>query len=192
MRLFKFFIFVFILIAMIFIGNKFVVKENKDSPYREEASIDNIMPYDALSIVQYNMSEVKSIATLSLTSSWEYLSSFFGVPEDNIRGSLLKKNISVLNFQADIIVFLDDNSVRQITLTLDGDDYDINSFKNSILENAKVHNTPSSSEIIEGSDGSVLVEIVSYKSDRYIFVVSNAKETDKSILTLDLINNYSL
>ena len=192
MRVFRLFIFVFILIVMIFIGNKFVVKENTDSPFREEASIDNVLPYDASNLIQYNMNEVESIATLSLSSSWEYLSSFFGVPEDNIRDSLLKKNISVLNFQADIMVFLDDNSVRQITLTLDGDADDINSFKNSILENAKVHNTPSSSEIIERSDGSVLAEIVSYNSDRYIFVVSNTKEAEKSILTLDLINNYSL
>ena len=192
MRIFKFSIFVFILLAMIFIGNKFVVKENTDSPFREEASIDSVMPYDAFNIIQYNMNEVKSIATLSLSSSWEYLSNFFGVPEDNLRGSLLKKNISVLNFQADIMVFIDDNSVRQITLTLDGDEADINSFRNNILENAKVHNIPSSSEVIEGSDGAVLVEMVSYNSDRYIFVVSNTKEADKSILTLDLINNYSL
>ena len=192
MRIFKFSIFVFILLAMIFIGNKFVVKENTDSPFREEASIDSVMPYDAFNIIQYNMNEVKSIATLSLSSSWEHLSNFFGVPEDNLRGSLLKKNISVLNFQADIMVFLDDNSVRQITLTLDGDDAGINSFRNNILENAKVHNIPSSSEVIEGSDGAVLVEMVSYNSDRYIFVVSNTKEADKSILTLDLINNYSL
>jgi len=192
MRVFKFFVFIFILLIMIFIGNKFVVKENTDSSFREEASMGNIMSYDASNIIKYDMNEAKSIATISLSSSWKYLSQFFGIPEDNIRGSVLKRKINVLNYQADIVVFLNDNSIRQITLLIDGYYVELESFKDAILENAKVHNIPAITEIIEKGDGTILVEIVSYNSDRYNLVISNTKESDKMTLTLDIINNYIL
>lgn len=192
MRLLRFFVFILILSAMVFVGNILVEDGVNIGTQGGVSNLETSMSYNAMNIIEYDGSKVKSMARLSLNSQVKYLSEFFNVSEDSVNNMILKKKIRVLNSDGDIIVFVGPNGeVLQITLLLEGNlkNSNLKTFKSTLLENAKVHNMPALTEIIGNDEEGIFVKIVSYDADEYTLEITDLEEMDRTIFTIDIINN---
>lgn len=190
MGILKFALIILVLILIVFIANI------TNSSTKEPAIVkeDSVFSYDASNILIYDYSEIKSIAGINLKSSYTNLSTSFGVDENSIDNSILRKVVKVLNYDSDVVVFPENNSIEQITLKVkvpSSDVASINVFIDNIVNAAKIHNIPASIEKIEDIDGAIIADIITYSTIKYKLIMTKSFENNEVIFIIDVINNFS-
>ena len=128
-------------------------------------------------------SDIKSLASISFTNSFDNLSKIFEIDKNLIRNNILRKNIKMKENDGEIIVFIGDNAIEQITVNINNN---IEDSLENILKNLVSNNINLNSEIIDDIDGNILAEIYYFEKDNYKFVIT--KSNKNQMLSIDYIN----
>ncbi len=193
MGILKFVLIIFVLILIVFIANITNTTTKETVIVKEESHLSNEFSYDASNILVYDSYKIKSIAGINLNSSYTNLATIFGVDENSIDNSILRKVVRVLNYDSDIVVFPRNNSIEQITLKMrvpSSDITSINVFIDNIVNSAKAHNIPASIEKIEGVDGNIIANIITYNITKYKLIMTKSFDNNEVIFVIDVINNF--
>ena len=100
-----------------------------------------------------------------------------------IRNNILRKNIKVKESDGEIVVFVGDNIIEQITVNINNN---IEGTLENILKNLVSNNINLNGEIIDDANGNILAEIYYFEKDNYKFVIT--KSNDNQNLSIDYIN----
>lgn len=181
MKVIKFLIFIFILVLVVFIANITKIKKS-------EKNHTQVTMFNTSNIIIYDGSELKTLALINLSTSWETLSKIFETDDSNLRGKILKKTINILDSEAELIVFIGDNKINQITVIVERiDKKDIlKTFPETIIENAKVINVPEEVYKIEDSNGDIIAKITDYKTSRYRLLFTEVQNEEGKVFTIEL------
>ena len=159
-----------ILLVSIFIKN-----------YNNSSNIKN-GKFSHRDLISFSNNEVKSIASFNFSTSFIELAEIFEIPVDNIRNNILKKTIKVRANDAEIIIFVGENAINQITININND---IDVLLNNLLKNMQANSLEIKKEIIEDENGNKLVEIYTHIDNIYKFIITKTTTN----LTIDYINN---
>lgn len=140
-----------------------------------------VRPFSYSDIVYCVNGEVKSLASLSFTTSFDDLSNLFNIDRNMIYNNILKKDINVYENNAEINVFISDKKIEQITLNITNN---IDMALSSIFKNLDNNNIALEIERIEDSNGDDLAEIYTHNGDKYKLVISKTKND----LSVDYVN----
>ena len=91
--------------------------------------------------------------------------------------------MKVRESDGEIIVFVGDNIIEQITVSINNN---IEDSLDNILNNLNSNNINLNKEIIDDINGNILAEIYYFEKDNYKFVIT--KSNDNQTLTIDYIN----
>lgn len=177
MRVIKFILFSCLFILCIVFAN--LIHKNRTIHRKIDLS-DNLIYSDFIYI---SNNDIKSLVSISFNISFDNLSKFFETDKDSIRNNILRKNIKIRESDGEIIVFVGDNIVEQITVNIINN---IDSFLENILNNLDANNINLNKEIIDDINGNILVEIYSYEKEDYKFVIT--KSDDNKTLSIDYVN----
>lgn len=178
MKLIRFILFSCLFILCIVAANiihKNIVSANKNTA-------NNFVYSNFLSIAN---GDIKSLASISFSTSFDNLSKLFETDKDLIRNCILKRDIIIRESDCKLIVFVGDNSIEQITVNTENN---VEIFFNNILNNLSSNNINLNREIIDDLNGDILAEIYSYENDNYRFVITKSGSENNQILSADFIN----
>ena len=175
MRFVKFVVLVCFIIFGIMILN--IIHKNK-TVYDKK---NMVRPFSYSDIIYCVNGEVKSLASLSFTTSFDDLSNLFNIDRNMIYNNILEKNINIYENNAEINVFISDKKIEQITLNITNN---IDMSLSSIFKNLDNCNIALETERIEDSNGENLAEIYTHNGDRYKLVITKT-END---LSVDYVN----
>lgn len=175
MRFVKFVVLVCFIIFGIMILN--IIQKNK-AVYDKK---NMVRPFSYNDILYCVNGGVKSLASLSFTTSFDDLSNLFNIDRNMIYNNILKKNINIYDNNAEINVFISEKKIEQITLNITNN---IDMSLSSIFKNLENNNIALEDENIEASDGSILAEIYSHYGDKYKLVITKTKDE----LSIDYVN----
>lgn len=151
--------------------------------HRKANLTDNFIYSDFISA---NNNDIKSLASISFITSFENLSKIFEVDKNLIRNNILRKNIKIKESEGEIIVFVGDNAIEQITVNIINN---IDSSLDNILNNLDSNNITLNKEIIDDIEGNILAEIYYFEKDNYKFIITKSINEDNSQnLSIDYIN----
>lgn len=177
MRAIKFILFSCLFILCIVFAN--LIHKNKIIHKKIDLS-DNLIYSDFLYI---SNNDIKSLASISFNISFDNLSRIFETDKNLIRNNILRRNIKVRESDGEIVVFVGDNTVEQITVNIVNN---IDSSLENILNNLHSNNINLIKEIIDDIDGDILAEIYFYEKENYKFVIT--KSDNNQTLSIDFIN----
>ena len=175
MRFVKFVVLVCFIIFGIMIVN--IIHKNK-TVYDKK---NMVRPFSYNDILYCVNREVKSLASLSFTTSFDDLSNLFNIDRNMIYNNILKKNINIYDNNAEINVFISDKKIEQITLNITNN---VDMSLGSIFKNLDNCNIALETERIEDSNGESLAEIYTHNGDKYKLVITKTKDD----LSIDYVN----
>ncbi len=177
MRAIKFILFSCLFILCIVFAN--LIHKNKTTHKKIDLS-DNLIYSDFIYI---SNNDIKSLASISFNISFDNLSKIFETDKDLIRNNILRKSIKVRESDGEVVVFVGDNIVEQITVNIINN---INSSLENILNNLGSNNINLNREIIDDINGNVLVEIYFCENENYKFIIT--KSDNNQTLSIDYVN----
>lgn len=177
MRAIKFILFSCLFILCIVFAN--LIHKNKTTHRKIDLS-DNLIYSDFIYI---SNNDIKSLASISFNISFDNLSKIFETDKDLIRNNILRKSIKVRESDGEVVVFVGDNMVEQITVNIINN---IDSSLANILNNLGSNNINLNREIIDDINGNVLVEIYFYEKENYKFIIT--KSDNNQTLSIDYVN----
>ena len=177
MRAIKFILFSCLFILCIVFAN--LIHNNRIVNRKTDLS-DNLVYSD---LIHISGNDIKSLFSISFVTSFDNLSKFFETDKNLIRNNILRKNMKVRESDGEIIVFVGDNIIEQITVSINND---IEDSLDNILNNLNSNNINLNKEIIDDINGNILAEIYYFEKDNYKFVIT--KSNDNQTLTIDYIN----
>lgn len=175
MRFVKFVVLVCFIIFGIMILN--IIHKNK-TVYDKK---NMVRPFSYNDILYCVNGEVKSLASLSFTTSFDDLSNLFNIDRNMIYNNILKKNINIYDNNAEINVFISDKKIEQITLNITNN---IDMSLSSIFKNLDKCNIVLETEKIENPNGDSLADIYTHNGDIYKLVITKTKDE----LSIDYVN----
>ncbi|MEI0612371.1 hypothetical protein [Brachyspira pilosicoli] len=175
MRFVKFVVLVCFIIFGIMILN--IIHKNK-AVYDKK---NMVRPFSYSDILYCVNGEVKSLASLSFTTSFDDLSNLFNIDRNMIYNNILEKDINIYENNAEINVFISDKKIEQITLNITNN---IDMSLSSIFKNLDNNNIALEIERIEDSNGDDLAEIYTHNGDKYKLVITKTKDD----LSIDYVN----
>ena len=177
MRVIKFILFSCLFVLCIVVAN--LIHKNRTA--NREADLPESLIYS--DFIYINNGDIKSLFSISFNTSFDNLSKFFETDKNSIRNNILRKTIKVKENDGEIIVFVGDNTIEQITVNINDNVEDAleNIFKNLVSNNINLNG-----EIIDDTDGNILAEIYYFEKDNYKFVIT--KSNDNKTLSIDYIN----
>ena len=177
MRVIKFILFSCLFVLCIVVAN--LIHKNRTA--NREADLPESLIYS--DFIYISNGDIKSLFSISFNTSFDNLSKFFEVDKNSIRNNILRKTIKVKENNGEIIVFVGDNTIEQITVNINDNVEDAleNIFKNLVSNNINLNG-----EIIDDTDGNTLAEIYYFEKDNYKFVIT--KSNDNQTLSIDYIN----
>lgn len=178
MKLIRFILFSCLFILCIVLAN--IIHKNIVSANRNTA--DSFVYSNFVSIAN---GDIKSLASISFSTSFEALSKLFENEKDAVRNRILRRDIRIRESDCKLIVFVGDNSIEQITVNTENN---VETSLNNILNNLSSNNINLNGEIIDDTDGGILAEIYSYENDNYRFVITKSNLENNQILSVDFIN----
>ena len=188
MKVIRFILFSCLFISCIVVANLI----HKNTAINRKANISDSFIYsDFISVnnsdfISVNNNDIKSLASISFITSFDNLSKIFEIDKDLIRNNILRKNIKVKESEGEIIIFVGDNAIEQITVSVTNN---IDSSLDNILNNLNSNDIRFNKEIIDNIDGNILAEIFYFKKDNYKFVITKStNENNNQTLTVDYIN----
>ena len=177
MRAIKFILFSCLFILCIVFAN--LIHKNRIVNRKTDLS-DNLVYSD---LIHISGNDIKSLFSISFVTSFDNLSKFFETDKNLIRNNILRKNMKVRESDGEIIVFVGDNIIEQITVSINNN---IEDSLDNILNNLNSNNINLNKEIIDDINGNILAEIYYFEKDNYKFVIT--KSNDNQTLTIDYIN----
>ncbi len=132
-------------------------------------------------LISFSNNEIRSIASFNFNTSFIKLAEAFEVPENNIRNNILRKNLKVRANDAELIIFVGDKEIEQITININND---IDILLNNLLKNMQANNLEINKEIIDSDNGEQLAEIYTHTDDDYQFIITKTTTN----LSIDYIN----
>lgn len=177
MKVIRFILFSCLFISCIVIANLI----HKNTAINRKANISDSFIYS--DFISVNNNDIKSLASISFITSFDNLSKIFEIDKDLIRNNILRKNMKVRESDGEIIVFVGDNIIEQITVSINNN---IEDSLDNILNNLNSNNINLNKEIIDDINGNILAEIYYFEKDNYKFVIT--KSNDNQTLTIDYIN----
>lgn len=183
MKIVKLLIFICLLIAIVFVANFF---NNSKTDYENSSKTS----FTENNLIGYGNEGIKTLASLSFKSSWENLSKMFEINQNDLRDKILKKKIDIKESAGNLVVFVGDNSIEQITVYLESDidSNEIDDFFKKIITEIENHNIVFDKEIIEDSNGESLADIATYRTESYKIIVTKIKSDNKKSISIDLKN----
>ena len=188
MKVIRFILFSCLFISCIVVANLI----HKNTAINRKANISDSFIYsDFISVnnsdfISVNNNDIKSLASISFITSFDNLSKIFEIDKNLIRNNILRKNIKVKESEGEIIIFVGDNAIEQITVSVTNN---IDSSLDNILNNLNSNDIRFNKEIIDNIDGNILAEIFYFKKDNYKFVITKSTNEDNNqTLTVDYIN----
>lgn len=188
MKVIRFILFSCLFISCIVVANLI----HKNTAINRKANISDSFIYsDFISVnnsdfISVNNNDIKSLASISFITSFDNLSKIFEIDKNLIRNNILRKNIKVKESEGEIIIFVGDNAIEQITVSVTNN---IDSSLDNILNNLNSNDIRFNKEIIDNIDGNILAEIFYFKKDNYKFVITKStNENNNQTLTVDYIN----
>ncbi|MEI0530415.1 hypothetical protein R4I97_02520 [Brachyspira pilosicoli] len=175
MRFVKFVVLICFIIFGIMILN--IIHKNK-AVYDKK---NMVRPFSYSDIVYCVNGEVKSLASLSFTTSFDDLSNLFDIDRNMIYNNILKKTINIYENFAEINVFISQKKIEQITLNITNN---IDMSLSSIFKNLDKCNISLETEKIENPNGDSLADIYTHNGDRYKLVITKTE----SDLSIDYVN----
>ena len=177
MRVIKFILFSCLFVLCIVFAN--LIHKNRTANRKIDLS-ESLIYSDFIYI---NNGDIKSLFSISFNTSFDNLSKIFEADKNSIRNNILRKTIKVKENDGEIIVFVGDNTIEQITVNINDNVEDAleNIFKNLVSNNINLNG-----EIIDNTDGNTLAEIYYFEKDNYKFVIT--KSNDNQTLSIDYIN----
>ena len=177
MRVIKFILFSCLFVLCIVVAN--LIHKNRTA--NREADLPESLIYS--DFIYINNGDIKSLFSISFNTSFDNLSKIFETDKNSIRNNILRKTIKVKENDGEIIVFVGDNTIEQITVNINDNVEDAleNIFKNLVSNNINLNG-----EIIDNTDGNTLAEIYYFEKDNYKFVIT--KSNDNRTLSIDYIN----
>ena len=177
MRVIKFILFSCLFVLCIVFAN--LIHKNRMANRKIDLS-ESLIYSDFIYI---NNGDIKSLFSISFNTSFDNLSKIFETDKNSIRNNILRKTIKVKENDGEIIVFVGDNTIEQITVNINDNVEDAleNIFKNLVSNNINLNG-----EIIDDTDGNTLAEIYYFEKDNYKFVIT--KSNDNQTLSIDYIN----
>ncbi|TXJ59119.1 hypothetical protein EPJ74_11430 [Brachyspira aalborgi] len=180
MKVIRFILFSCLFISCIVIANLI----HKNTAINRKANISDSFIYS--DFISVNNNDIKSLASISFITSFDNLSKIFEIDKNLIRNNILRKNIKVKESEGEIIIFVGDNAIEQITVSVTNN---IDSSLDNILNNLNSNDIRFNKEIIDNIDGNILAEIFYFKKDNYKFVITKSTNEDSNqTLTVDYIN----
>ena len=180
MKVIRFILFSCLFISCIVVTNLI----HKNTAININANISDSFIYS--DFISVNNNDIKSLASISFITSFDNLSKIFEIDKDLIRNNILRKNIKVKESEGEIIIFVGDNTIEQITVSVTNN---IDSSLDNILNNLNSNDIRFNKEIIDNIDGNILAEIFYLKKDNYKFVITKSTNEDNNqTLTVDYIN----
>ena len=180
MKVIRFILFSCLFISCIVVTNLI----HKNTAININANISDSFIYS--DFISVNNNDIKSLASISFITSFDNLSKIFEIDKDLIRNNILRKNIKVRESEGEIIIFVGDNAIEQITVSVTNN---IDSSLDNILNNLNSNDIRFNKEIIDNIDGNILAEIFYFKKDNYKFVITKSTNEDSNqTLTVDYIN----
>lgn len=183
MKIIKILLFICVILIVVAIANLL----NKSKTNYEK----NIKtPFTASTIIVYGNDGIKTLASLSLKNSWDTLSGIFEVDAKDIRGKVLQKKIDVIDMEGNVSVFVGDNTIEQITVSLQSpkEEGSIDRFINKIISDMENKNMALDKEIIDGPEGEDLADIITYKTEDMKLVITKSTLDNRKYASIDLIN----
>lgn len=177
MRVIKFILFSCLFVLCIVFAN--LIHKNRTA--NRKVDLPESLIYS--DFIYISSSDIKSLASISFTTSFDNLSKIFEIDKNLIRNNILKKNIKMKENDGEIIVFIGDNAIEQITVNINNN---IEDSLENILKNLVSNNINLNSEIIDDINGDILVEIYYFEKDNYKFVIT--KSNKNQMLSIDYIN----
>ena len=177
MRAIKFILFSCLFILCIVFAN--LIHKNRIVNRKTDLS-DNLVYSD---LIHISGNDIKSLFSISFVTSFDNLSKFFETDKNLIRNNILRKNMKVRESDGEIIVFVGDNIIEQITVSINNN---IEDSLDNILNNLNSNNINLNKEIVDDINGNILAEIYYFEKDNYKFVIT--KSNDNQTLTIDYIN----
>ena len=188
MKVIRFILFSCLFISCIVVANLI----HKNTAINRKANISDSFIYsDFISVnnsdfISVNNNDIKSLVSISFITSFDNLSKIFEIDKNLIRNNILRKNIKVKESEGEIIIFVGDNAIEQITVSVTNN---IDSSLDNILNNLNSNDIRFNKEIIDNIDGNILAEIFYFKKDNYKFVITKSTNEDNNqTLTVDYIN----
>lgn len=175
MRFVKFVVLICFIIFGIMILN--IIHKNK-TVYDKK---NMVRPFSYSDILYCVNGEIKSLASLSFTTSLDDLSNLFNIDKNMINNNILNKNINIYENNAQINVFISQKKIEQITLNITNN---IDVSLSSIFKNLDNCNIALETERIEDSNGENLAEIYTHNGDRYKLVITKTQND----LSVDYVN----
>ena len=175
MRFVKFVVLICFIIFGIMILN--IIHKNK-TVYDKK---NMVRPFSYSDILYCVNGEIKSLASLSFTTSLDDLSNLFDIDKNMINNNILNKNINIYENNAQINVFISQKKIEQITLNITNN---IDVSLSSIFKNLDNCNIELETERIEDSNGESLAEIYTHNGDRYKLVITKTQND----LSVDYVN----
>ena len=180
MKVIRFILFSCLFISCIVVTNLI----HKNTAININANISDSFIYS--DFISVNNNDIKSLASISFITSFDNLSKIFEIDKNLIRNNILRKNIKVKESEGEIIIFVGDNTIEQITVSVTNN---IDSSLDNILNNLNSNDIRFNKEIIDNIDGNILAEIFYFKKDNYKFVITKSTNEDNNqTLTVDYIN----
>lgn len=177
MRAIKFILFSCLFVLCIVFAN--LIHKNREAN-RELDLSENLVYSDFIYI---SGDDIKSLFSISFNTSFDNLSKIFEIDKNLIRNNILRKNIKVKESDGEIVVFVGDNIIEQITVNINNN---IEGTLENILKNLVSNNINLNGEIIDDANGNILAEIYYFEKDNYKFVIT--KSNDNQNLSIDYIN----
>lgn len=177
MKVIRFILFSCLFISCIVVANLI----HKNTAINGKANISDSFIYS--DFISVNNNDIKSLASISFITSFDNLSKIFEIDKNLIRNNILRKNMKVRESDGEIIVFVGDNIIEQITVSINNN---IEDSLDNILNNLNSNNINLNKEIIDDINGNILAEIYYFEKDNYKFVIT--KSNDNQTLTIDYIN----
>lgn len=179
MRVIRFIVFSCFLIIFIVIAN--IIHKNMNS--YEAVSVET--PFTYYNLISYSNNDIKTLASLSFKDSFSSLSDTFDIDISFIGNNVLKKNIKIMEDDADLVVFTKNDYISQIT---------INSSKNSdiffenVLNSLHSNNIQLEKQVLDDENGNILAETYFYKANIYKIIITKTYINNSSVITIDYIN----
>ena len=145
MKVIRFILFSCLFISCIVVANLI----HKNTAINRKANISDSFIYS--DFISVNNNDIKSLASISFITSFDNLSKIFEIDKNLIRNNILRKNIKVKESEGEIIIFVGDNTIEQITVSVTNNiDSSLDNILNNLNSNDIRFNPNGSIYAIEG------------------------------------------
>lgn len=179
MRVIRFIVFACFLVIFIVIAN--IIHKNMNS--YEVVNIKN--PFTYYNLIAYSNNDIKSLASISFKDSFESLSEMFDIDRALVPNNILKKDIKIREYDAELIVFTGNDTISQITVN----SYDnVENLFENVFESLSSNNTQLEKQSLDDENGNLLAEIYTHRTDSYKIVITKTYVSNTSNLSIDYVN----